>query len=396
MAQYLTSSTARIGFVFSVDGEETAATSVSVTVTRPDATVVVTSSAATLLSGSIGTYYYDVSSTIISTYTGRWTQVWTAVYNGQTTVQTKYFTVGTRLSVWSMRSLRRKIAQSLRDYTLATCTAIGSSRQVIDTDRLYQDGAYFARAWVRSFSGTESNIGLERQAGSFDSGTLTLAQALATTTAVGDKFDIHRRWSFEEYREAINDAIASLFPKIYLPVVDDTSILTTAGDTNYDVSNLQYPIANLGWVEIETTSDRPWAPTTCKLDPDRAILRMDGTSLPGDKHLRIFYEARVPKLVNEFDVLECEESRTDAIIAYLTYKVPVNLYMMEIAMTPSTATTQAEALIKRFEDESKMALESARMRRLPGRVIPGNFGVNGYGSSSWRDRPGDYLGELVD
>lgn len=397
MAQYLTNSTARIGFVFEVDGVEQPASAITVTVLRPDGTEVVTDGAGTLTPGTSGTYYYDVPHTTISTYTGQWTQIWEANYGGQLFTRTLYFTVGTRLSAWSMSNIRRKIAKSLRDYWLVIVTDLGTNRQVIDTARLYHDSGFFARAWVRSFYGTESNLGLERQCVSFSASTMTLAQALATTTAVGDRFDAHRRWSFEEYREAINNAIDTLFPKIYLPVVDEYSITTVAGQTDYDISNLQYPVSNLGRVEIETTTGRSWAPHTPSLDPDRATLRLDGSqSIPGGKKLRISYEARIPRLINEWDVLECDESRSDSVIAYLTYKIPVFLFTTEISHSPSTQHARAESLIEKFEERAKDALESVRMRRLPGQVIPGGFGAPGYGTRGTGGYNGSYFPNLVD
>ncbi len=396
MAQYLTNSSARIGFIFEVDGIETAASSITVTVTRPDGTTVITNGVATLMPGTTGTYYYDVPHTTILTYTGRWVQLWQASYGGLTFSRTLYFTVGTRLSVWSMSTIRRKIAKSLRDYWPAIVTDIGTSRQIIDTARLYQDAGFFARAWTRPYFGTEANLGLERQASAFSSATVSLAQALATTTAVGDRFDIHRRWSFDEYREAINNAIDTLFPKIYLPVVDEYSLTSVAGGTDYDISNLQYPVSNLGRVEIETTDNRSWAPHTPALDPDRATLRLDSGSIPGGKKIRISYEARIPRLVNEWDVLECDDSRTDAIVAYLTYKAPVFLFRIEISNSPSTQHARAESLIKQFEDAAKDALEAVRMRRLPGQVIPGGFGATGYGTNRTGGGSGSYFPNLVD
>ena len=391
MAQFLTNSLARIGFIFTVDGEEATATTASVTIRRPDGTAVVSSATPTIQTGTLGTYYYDIPAATISTYSGHWSAAWTFTYGSNSLSQTTRFTVGPTASTVSMRQIRRAVAQRLRDHWAVTATAAGTAYQIIDTTRLaqYADD-YFAQGTALCWSGTTSNVGQERPIGSFASSTAVLSTPFTDIRASGDKFDFHKRFTHQEYRNAINDAVAEMYPHIYLPVVDETHT-TTAGDVDYDISDLTFPITNLGWVEIETDTNRPWVPVTGKLDPDRRTLRFDD-AIPGSKKLRIIYEARIGPLINEEDILESEESRLQAILNYLYHAVPAKLWEYELAMQPIAEASLVERRIDRYNDLAQKELQSARMRRLAGRVISGDWGAPGLyrGTGDW-DR-GKYFG----
>lgn len=390
MTQYLTNSTARIAYEFTADGEPESPSSASISsITRPDGTVVLTSLTPTLSDGTVSTYYYDIPAATISTYTGAWSATWVFTLGAQTLTETVYYTVGTSANVLSMRQIRRAVARSLRDLWQIVATSNGTAYTIVDSQRLYQIEGFFEHAWVMSTWGTPDNIGAEREVGGFSSNTMTLYQPLETASLQGDEFDTHKRWTFTEYHQAIDDALNEVYPNIFQPVVDET-ITTTSGVSVYNVDALPYPISHLGHVELETITNRPWRPISAALDPDKHILRLGNNPIPGGKKLRIYYEARIRPMTSELDSLDADEIRLEAIKSFLAYAVPVRLFYMQLSTAPSAQVPGLERQIEKYEKKAKDALQSVRMRRIPGRVIDGTFGVPGYPPSTYR--PGDYFG----
>jgi hypothetical protein len=386
MAQYLTNSTARIGFIFLVDGEETQADSASIDVYDPSGTLIVDDGVPALKAGTVGSYTYELTSAQIAEKTGAWKAVWTLAYGSTVLTKNTWFTVGTTAEVISLRELRRSIAQRHRDLWAAVVTANGTAYQIIDTIRLHHASAFFANAWTLATRGTSDNLGLARQAMSFEGGTVELAEPYPASPSIADQFDIHRRFSPVEYREAINEALAEAYPRIYLPCVDETTV-GVGGQSDYDVSGLPFPITQVGWVEIETTPLRPWMAVTASLDPDRRILRLDRNAAVGGKKIRIVYESRMGPLLNEDDVLEVEQSRLQSIKSYLHHATWGKLLELEYDQQPPAEAARLEKMLVFHQKKAEEAIKAAQMRRLTTRVQHGRFGIA-------RDRPdsGSWLG----
>lgn len=385
MAEYLINTEAAIGFVFTVDNVEAAATGgVTVTVTRPDGVQIVINGAATLVAGTVGTYSYALSAAQIGTNAGTWRALWTVSHLASTFTQAGSFQVGVRAAFFSGLDLRRRVGRRMRDYWNAVATANGTNAQVIDRTRLFHGAGYFARAHVKSMSGNGLNLYQERDAGAFSNGTVTLTSSFSGATSIGDEFDLHKRWTFAEYRDAINDAIGDLYPKIYLPVIDETIIST--GALRYNVESLANPISELGTVEIETSSSRPWQQRTAILSADKRVVEFDLPAPTAGKKIRLIYEGRVMPLVNEFDIVEADPVTIEAILGYLWLAIPKNLLGYELAEAPVTELPRLERLIDRYGKLAEERLASARQRRLRSMIVDGTFG-GGYVAdvdSGWR------------
>lgn len=388
MAQYLINTEIYIGYVFTVDNDEAEAGGVTVTITRPDGTTIVTNGAATVVAGTVGTYQYYLSAAQIGTHAGTWTAIWTITYLSSTLTQVTSFVVGARAAFFSGADIRRRVGRRMRDYWQAFATAGGTQYQVIDRTRLYHGAGFFSKAHVKGISGNAANLLQERDAGAFSGGTITLTSSFSGATVQEEEFDIHKRWTFQEYRDAINDAINELYPKIYLPVVDETTI-ATSGTLRYNIESLAVPLSELGTVEIETSARRPWQQRSAIVSADKRYLEFDLPAPSAGRKIRIIYEGRIQPLVNEFDIIEADPVTIEAILSYLWVAVPSKLIGYELAEAPVTELPRLERMVDRYAKMGEDVLKSSRQRRLRSMIVDGTFGGGfsagvGGGDNGWR------------
>lgn len=131
--------------------------------------------------------------------------------------------------------LRQSVAYSLDDIVTGTCLA-NSTNTVALCTTLVDANDYYNDWWMHIFAGI--NVGESRRVTDFVSATnITLAPAFTAALTANSQFELHNKFSIEQYNDAINRSIEVGKDEYLIDKKDETLTLTT------DV--YEYALANL-------------------------------------------------------------------------------------------------------------------------------------------------------
>ena len=157
-------------------------------------------------------------------------------------------------------NLRRALSEAIGDYNAFTSTADGNDSRtslVSDTLRNYPGGAddgAFEEMYFLSTDG--ANSGESRRCSVYissavDGPTAILQSALSSQTASGEAFELHR-YDPEIKHVAINRSLEELFPSLYLPIRDESTIVDNIL-SNHDFEDWTSGSAD-NWTEVNGPS----------------------------------------------------------------------------------------------------------------------------------------------
>lgn len=218
-------------------------------------------------------------------------------------------------------ALRRKLGRRLRDLEWGVTTANGSTTSAICAEvriARYRDD-HFNNWLFNRLTGTPEWTVVTDWATATD--TFTLAPAIASVGS-GVEFEVTRRWTPEEYRDALNWAIVASFPILSRAIIT-TSVLTEADTYQYTIpAHIRFPAS----VEVESNNNLtgatqdvrgfPWkaAPHRIIHDGLQQIVEFD-VKPTASRRLRITGTGALSQLYSDDDYVEVVEPQTELLIA---------------------------------------------------------------------------------
>lgn len=235
--------------------------------------------------------------------------------------------------------LKSKIGRRIRDYWAVSSVAGGGTTSVKTSDinvvRHLTD-AFVGWIYRNATSGEQSVV----TASSVTAGvcTLTFSPAILTQAAAGISMELFKRFTHEEMREALNEAISYAYPSLSRSLVNQGLRTQAAGDDTVYLFQVpqDFRIVNklemesLTWPDStdEATHGQPWLEVPFESDIDGLIRTLKVRSkLPDDRRLRISGIGILSQLYNDSDYVEVvhpqTELLTDLACAFL-YKLQAN------------------------------------------------------------------------
>jgi hypothetical protein len=207
--------------------------------------------------------------------------------------------------------LRHMVAQLLGDLLLGVATG-GTTTTLIDSERI--EGNDFCRgAWVCVYAGT--NRGIERKvstfANAFSSGTATLTFGTAAPNAYDTTsyYELHKRFSVDEYNRAINTALGWHGDQFLIPV-EDESIAQVDSQLEYQVTLPFFALQQV-WSGNATDGFTQLLKSDWSVIPGRRLLRV--ASADSTNNFRLVGQIRPQPMVSD-------DSYTDIDANYLALR----------------------------------------------------------------------------
>lgn len=342
----------------------------------PDGAYAVASGAAcspTTLAGAVTATDYTFTFTYSSGNAAQWYKV--VPYDGANDAplsDSKPFHGGggTTLAV-----LKAKLGKLLGDYRESTTTGAGSTTSFVCDDvnvAREQDGFYVGWTFVNASNDEWSPITAWDR--STKTGTLEF-----TLTSVGDSTSIQlfKRWDPGAYRDAINMAIAELYPILNqkidyrgLLTADDTFEFTLPGNIR-EVSSVYVESALNSDSTAEATRGYPYRKIPFKVRQDGLLQRLEFDVDPFDetgqtaRRIRILGEGPVSQLYNDSDYVELVEPQTNLIL----YLAASMLYTYMISGAASSDIDRYDTLSKWWWGKYAKYEGQFGSERLPGNVF---------------------------
>lgn len=221
----------------------------------------------------------------------------------------------------SRLDLRHTVAQLLGDLWTGRNQALLGSNVLYDLNRTEPDD-HWQGAYLYVYAGTNRGDARRVTHNSASAYTLTVSQNFSTSPQTDTYYELHQRFTVEEYNRAINLALWQSAQRGLRPVIDES--LVQAGDQlEYTVPAHLHAISRVftgsddaGWTELERQKGQ-W-----QTIPGRRILRL--TSATDGARLRLVGVA-VP------EALADDDSFTDVNPDYLTFKAAAHLVSAAIA-----------------------------------------------------------------
>lgn len=196
---------------------------VTYTLTDPTGDEVISAQAATDL-GS-GDYGYAVDGSEVA-YSGLYRELWTITSGSNEYPQEGWFLLGEwEPGLVPRWALRHRIATRLRDNTLGVFTT-SSTTAPADTSRWEPDDHWNgAEQYVYAGTGRAQSRRLTDFANT--GGVFTPALAYSTAPAVGDRYELHTRWTVEEYNLALATAVDEVRSYVLWPITHVGTVVDT-------------------------------------------------------------------------------------------------------------------------------------------------------------------------
>lgn len=228
-----------------------------------------------------------------------------------------------------LRELRESIGKEIRELRTGVCVAGTSTSQVVvQTAGIQRAPTNYYNGWfVNNFTRSAWSVVTASTRNASDN-TCTVSPVI-TAQASGDEIELLRRFTPDEYRDAINWAITTSYP-VLGKVTDYREIMTATNIFEYD---LPLSIRNIKSVEIESlnnsdstvqaTRGHPWSEIPYEIIQDGIHNRLRLRSYyPPARRLRIVYFIPLDNLYNEADYVNIYGEQLN----YLKYLAIHKLY----------------------------------------------------------------------
>lgn len=227
---------------------------------------------------------------------------------------------GTTLTV-----LRQKLGEMVNDMMVTTTTSSGSTTSAVAATREAKRRAdgYFVGKYLHDTAQGDWSI---VSAFTNSTGTFTLDPALPSAVADEAAIEVSTRWTPDEYRDAINWAVAASFPELGRPAVN-TGLRTVSNQYVYQVPA---DILRVSRVEIAsqtnlTSTDpavhgQPWQnfPFRRHKDGLRRFIELKRNP-PDGRRLRIIGEAQLSRVYSDSDYVEMVDPQVDLLLYHAAY-----------------------------------------------------------------------------
>lgn len=272
----------------------------------------------------------------------------------------------------TLASLTAKLGKMVRDYVAGTTTAGGTTTTFVCGDidvASRRDGHYQNYTWRRTDTGVWSPVTDWTQS----TKTGTLAFTLDSAVGSGVAFELFKRWTPDEYRDALNWAIVNCYPLLNRPIIntayytiDDSYTITVPADFK-SVSSVQY---ESGWnldSSDPSSHGQPWRDIAFEriMDGNQIILEFKRppfkTTGRESRRLRIQGDGILSQLHDSSDYVEVAEPQTDL----LCYKAASQLYSMLMGDAASTDNDRYKAMATYYLNLFEEYKSQATMPRKP-------------------------------
>lgn len=225
----------------------------------------------------------------------------------------------------TLATLRQKLGAEIRDMVVGTATGGSTATATVTNPRFtrWRDD-YFNNQFFNNTTNGNWTV-VTDWAVSTGTGTFTLSPAITSVTN-GDNIEVSRRWTPEEYRDAINWAITALYPTFNRSIVN-TGLRT---DTNIYQFDVPHDIRAVTSVEIESwannssedaaTRGHPWVDVPFRIIRDglRQKIEIERNYSP-DRRLRIMGTGTLSQLYNDTDYVELIDPDIDIVVYYAAF-----------------------------------------------------------------------------
>lgn len=276
---------------------------------------------------------YEATFTYAGGNAGMWFKV--RLYNGSTYSDINDSTPFHGGGGTTFGALRQGLGTMLNDMVIATTTSIGNTTtaNISDLKVIRWPDDYFIDFFFHATAlGDKSIVTDSAKTG----GVITVSPAV-TSIASGVAVELTRRFTPEDYRDAINWAIAAAYPKL------NRTVTVTSLRTAEDIYQIQVPqdIRVVKKVEIETDSSglttpltatergHPWREIPYSLIPDGLVQFIEfKNQLPYDpaaRRLRVTGEGLLSRVYNDSDMVEIVEPQSTLLLflaAHHLYTLP--------------------------------------------------------------------------
>lgn len=187
--------------------------------------------------------------------------------------------------------IRQYVSNAVGDLILVTAGTTVSNTSLVDT-LLRQGADYYSDHKYKGYCYAGSAIGEERDVSAFATvGSVTFAPAFGTIVAA-DKFEFHYKFTEDDYRKAINQAIDfSVGGKYLIDVIDSTAIQLSANTYEYTLPTTMYFVHNI--ITEDAVSGGKYKdgaaidPRDWRLISSRKLKLHERYGITADKYLRL-------------------------------------------------------------------------------------------------------------
>lgn len=225
-------------------------------------------------------------------------------------------------------ALRRIIGRLTGDMDVFECTESGSTTTAISNKlaALREPNGFFASRMAYNPANGESAFvsASTRTTGASAKVTLTLEPSVTSTTS-STVLELTKRWSREDYRNAINWAVQACYPTLHRAIVN------TGLRTGDDLHQLFIPqdIRRVQKIEVESNSNTSSSDGASRGHPFReepfqvirddlvqfAEFKIPPTSTPGERRVRIRGLGTLSPVYNDSDYTEAIQPEVDLLAA---------------------------------------------------------------------------------
>jgi hypothetical protein len=334
-----------------VAAQGTPGATVTYTLVGPTGAVVVNAAPATDLGD--GLYWVALDGSLLG-QAGLYREQWT-VSRGSDDYPTDswFILLSWQPGLYTRWELRHRLADALRDLTRGTVAAADATT-VTDPERWEPDD-HWVGAEVTIFGGFARPQARRVVDSSSGSGTLVVGAAWNPEPAVGDSYELHRRWTVEQYNRALARAVDEVRHIVLLPIEDVTLVSTPA------VHEYVIPPAfdTIRAVEIQRT-DGTWG-----TDPTRWE-RYDPTDWELGAGRRLYLRVPYPAAVRvlgemAWDALTDEDSLFKGPIEWVVARAATALLSSRLTAPAADASGYGQQLAY-FEAQAQRLLPRSRAR----------------------------------
>ena len=163
----------------------------------------------------------------------------------------------------TLAELTQSVAYSLDDVIVEVPTSTGSATTLI-CSKLGQDNDYFNQWYMRIYGGT--NASQSKLITDFDAATdtLTFTPAVAIGTVVADTFQLHRRFRWEQYKEAVCRAV-TMAQNEYLLNKSELIYVNRLTNGNFEDSTTGWTLTGAGATMAVSTTQVKEQAYSCKM-----------------------------------------------------------------------------------------------------------------------------------
>jgi len=213
----------------------------------------------------------------------------------------------------SLAVIRHYLSGACGDLLFGQCGTTGATTQIIHAPFLWQPTDYYNDHKYEVYVYAGTNIGVTKRVTDWTLSTTHLLTVHSVYDAACDAtsyVELHRIFSEDDYRKAINLAIESLAGKYLVDIIDDTTITLVADTYEYALPTsmlyltkvtTEHDVAGDIFYDTDVVDTRDWS--IIKAYPPYLKLRYGYYSITAGKDLRLEGQGTQPIVDDDTDVI---------------------------------------------------------------------------------------------